>query len=223
MSCTIVLFGCLENEVKIGPSGKTRTARYIPVRQLTGMRTGRYRAVPLRSGVDEEEEEKKKKKKRRRSTSHRPSDDSARGSPASHRCQRCPSTVAACAALTPSPAGFFLPTRERVRGDVADPRADRRCPSDVAACVALQHEFFSPRAGKSSRRQVADAALVSWFDPADGTGLACLSRSTVWPESFSPICSWLAGKPASTVPVSGSLDARSLNNASPEDNEKTMA
>ncbi|RRT57361.1 hypothetical protein B296_00038616 [Ensete ventricosum] len=131
--------------------GKTRTARYIPVRQLTGTRTGRYRAVPLRSGVDEEEEEKKKKKKRRRSTSHRPSDDSARGSPTSHRCQRCPSAVAACAALTPSPAGFFLPMRERVRGDVADPRADRRCPSDVAACVALQHEFFSPRAGKSSR------------------------------------------------------------------------
>ncbi|RZR82655.1 hypothetical protein BHM03_00009109 [Ensete ventricosum] len=31
--------------------GKTCTARYIPVRQLTGMRTGRYRAVPLRSVV----------------------------------------------------------------------------------------------------------------------------------------------------------------------------
>ncbi|RWV87262.1 hypothetical protein GW17_00050761, partial [Ensete ventricosum] len=30
---------------------KTRTARYIPVQQLTGMRTGRYRTVPLRSTV----------------------------------------------------------------------------------------------------------------------------------------------------------------------------
>ncbi|RWV95701.1 hypothetical protein GW17_00041652 [Ensete ventricosum] len=29
-------------------SGKARTARYIPVRQLTGTRTGRYRAVPLK-------------------------------------------------------------------------------------------------------------------------------------------------------------------------------
>ncbi|RZS01753.1 hypothetical protein BHM03_00031661 [Ensete ventricosum] len=30
----------------IRPVGKARTARYIPVRQLTGMRTSRYRAVP---------------------------------------------------------------------------------------------------------------------------------------------------------------------------------
>ncbi|RZS13732.1 hypothetical protein BHM03_00045358 [Ensete ventricosum] len=33
-------------------SGKTRTARYIPVWQMTGTRTGRYQAVPLRSIVD---------------------------------------------------------------------------------------------------------------------------------------------------------------------------
>ncbi|RRT41906.1 hypothetical protein B296_00055468, partial [Ensete ventricosum] len=62
--------------------GKTRTAWYIPVRQLTGTRTGRYRAVALRSAVDgrfsssmvdfrrlrpiEEEKGKKKKRKRRR-------------------------------------------------------------------------------------------------------------------------------------------------------------
>ncbi|RWW12484.1 hypothetical protein GW17_00023848 [Ensete ventricosum] len=32
-------------------TGKTRTARCIPVRQLTGTRTDRYRAVPLRSSV----------------------------------------------------------------------------------------------------------------------------------------------------------------------------
>ncbi|RWW31658.1 hypothetical protein GW17_00003716 [Ensete ventricosum] len=32
-------------------SGKTHIARYIPVRQLTGTWTGRYRAVPLRSAV----------------------------------------------------------------------------------------------------------------------------------------------------------------------------
>ncbi|RWW09121.1 hypothetical protein GW17_00027406, partial [Ensete ventricosum] len=32
--------------------GKIHTARYIPVRQLIGTRTGRYRAVPLRSTVD---------------------------------------------------------------------------------------------------------------------------------------------------------------------------
>ncbi|RZS02828.1 hypothetical protein BHM03_00032916 [Ensete ventricosum] len=31
--------------------GKARTARYIPVRQLTDTRTGRYRAVPLKSIV----------------------------------------------------------------------------------------------------------------------------------------------------------------------------
>ncbi|RRT38112.1 hypothetical protein B296_00037982 [Ensete ventricosum] len=31
--------------------GKTCTARYIPVRQLTGTRTGRYRAVLLRSVI----------------------------------------------------------------------------------------------------------------------------------------------------------------------------
>ncbi|RWW37819.1 hypothetical protein BHE74_00057011, partial [Ensete ventricosum] len=34
------------------PSGKTRTARYIPVWQLTGTWTGRYRAVALRSAVN---------------------------------------------------------------------------------------------------------------------------------------------------------------------------
>ncbi|RWV96833.1 hypothetical protein GW17_00040428 [Ensete ventricosum] len=33
-------------------SGKIRIARYIPVRQLTGTRTDRYRVVPLRSIVD---------------------------------------------------------------------------------------------------------------------------------------------------------------------------
>ncbi|RWW30338.1 hypothetical protein GW17_00005091 [Ensete ventricosum] len=33
-------------------TGKARTARYILVRQLIGMRTGRYRAVPLKSIVD---------------------------------------------------------------------------------------------------------------------------------------------------------------------------
>ncbi|RWW16574.1 hypothetical protein GW17_00019542 [Ensete ventricosum] len=75
-------------------SGKTHTARYIPVRRLT---------------EEEEEKKKKKKKKRRRSTSRGPSSDSARGSPTSRCCPRCPSTVAA--------RGFFLPTRERVRGD----------------------------------------------------------------------------------------------------------
>ncbi|RZS16294.1 hypothetical protein BHM03_00048266, partial [Ensete ventricosum] len=111
------------------PSG---TAQYIPVRQLTG--TGRYRkdrpsavdfghrrsisavdgrfppsTVDLRrnrpSMAEEEEKKKKKKKKRRRSTSHRPSGDSARGSPASRRCPRCPSAVTARIALAPSSTG----------------------------------------------------------------------------------------------------------------------
>ncbi|RZS27232.1 hypothetical protein BHM03_00060669 [Ensete ventricosum] len=76
-------------------SGKTRTARYIPVWQLTGTWTGRYRAVPLRSAVGgrfkekttvggrlRKKKERRRKRKRRRSTSHRPSGDSARGSPA---------------------------------------------------------------------------------------------------------------------------------------------
>ncbi|RWV87448.1 hypothetical protein GW17_00050553 [Ensete ventricosum] len=79
--------------------GKTRTARYIPVRQLTGTRTGRYWAVPLRSTVDSRFSPSMVDFRRLR--------------------RRCPSTVAARAALAPSPpAGFFLPTQERVRGDV---------------------------------------------------------------------------------------------------------
>ncbi|RWV88007.1 hypothetical protein GW17_00049948 [Ensete ventricosum] len=63
------------------PSGKARTTQYVPVRQLTGTQTGRYRAVPLKSVVDgrlrekstvggrlrkkreEEEEEEEEKKK----------------------------------------------------------------------------------------------------------------------------------------------------------------
>ncbi|RZS25772.1 hypothetical protein BHM03_00059023 [Ensete ventricosum] len=85
--------------------------------------TGRY--GPYRS---KEEEEKKKKKKRRRSTSHRPSGDSARGSPASRRHPRCPSAIAACVALAPSPVGFF-----------------------------------SPHAGESSRRQIADVSSLICF------------------------------------------------------------
>ncbi|RWW08001.1 hypothetical protein BHE74_00022563, partial [Ensete ventricosum] len=76
------------------PSGKTRIARYIPVRQLIGMQIDGWRSI---------EGEKGQKKKRRRSTLHRPSDNSARGSPASRRCLRCPSVVAACAALAPLP------------------------------------------------------------------------------------------------------------------------
>ncbi|RWV99982.1 hypothetical protein GW17_00037080 [Ensete ventricosum] len=35
------------------PSGKAHTARYIPIRKLTGTRTSRYRAVPLKSTVSE--------------------------------------------------------------------------------------------------------------------------------------------------------------------------
>ncbi|RWW67088.1 hypothetical protein BHE74_00025494, partial [Ensete ventricosum] len=56
----------------------------------------------IQYGVEQEEE---KKKKKRRSTSRRPSNDSARGSPASRRCPRRPRVI-------------FLPMRERVRGDV---------------------------------------------------------------------------------------------------------
>ncbi|RZS01082.1 hypothetical protein BHM03_00030880 [Ensete ventricosum] len=37
---------------KIKATGKTRIARYIPVRQLTGTWIGRYRAVALGSAVD---------------------------------------------------------------------------------------------------------------------------------------------------------------------------
>ncbi|RWW89517.1 hypothetical protein BHE74_00001535 [Ensete ventricosum] len=64
-------------------------------------------------GVEEEEEKKKKKRRRRRSSSHRPSGDSARGSPASRCCPRCPSAIAACVALAPSPAGES--SRRRMR------------------------------------------------------------------------------------------------------------
>ncbi|RZS28166.1 hypothetical protein BHM03_00061727 [Ensete ventricosum] len=55
---------------KIKATGKIRTARYIPVRQLT--------EIDCRRSI-EEEKGKKKKKKRRRSTSHRRSGDSAKG------------------------------------------------------------------------------------------------------------------------------------------------
>ncbi|RWW72895.1 hypothetical protein BHE74_00019267 [Ensete ventricosum] len=57
------------------PSGKAHTARYIPIRQLTGTRTSRYRAVPLKSTVsgqlrkkreEEEEEENKKEEKEKK-------------------------------------------------------------------------------------------------------------------------------------------------------------
>ncbi|RWW24249.1 hypothetical protein GW17_00011475 [Ensete ventricosum] len=85
--------------------GKTCTAWYIPVRQLTDTRTGRYRAVPLRAAVSD---------RFRPSTSRRPG----------VACE----LVAARAALAPSPpAGFFLPTRERVRcDDEALPRSSAR-------------------------------------------------------------------------------------------------
>ncbi|RWV78211.1 hypothetical protein GW17_00060852 [Ensete ventricosum] len=78
-SCTIL-------KLSVSRCGKTRTAWYIPKEEEE----------------EEEEEEKKKKKKRRRSTSHCPSSDSARGSPASRRCS---SAVAARVALASSPVG----------------------------------------------------------------------------------------------------------------------
>ncbi|RWW22513.1 hypothetical protein GW17_00013283 [Ensete ventricosum] len=80
---------------------KTRTARYIPVRQLTGTRTDRYRAVPLRSAVGGR------------------FPPSMVGFCRLRRC--CPSAIAARAALALSPpAGFFLPMRERVQGDITE-------------------------------------------------------------------------------------------------------
>ncbi|RWW75112.1 hypothetical protein BHE74_00016884 [Ensete ventricosum] len=129
------------------PSGKTRTG-YIPVRQLTDTRTDRYWAIPLRSAVneidhrrsiEEENEKKKKKKKKRRSTSHCPSGDSARGSPASRRCPRYPSTVAAHVALAPKKKK--RKRRSRIGGEV--PRtalvatAPGSRPRAVAARAAL--------------------------------------------------------------------------------------
>ncbi|RWW21601.1 hypothetical protein GW17_00014242 [Ensete ventricosum] len=121
--------------------GKTRTARYILVRQLTGTRIDRYRVVPLRSAVGDRFrpstvnfhrrwsvsavcsrfKEKstvsgrlRKKKERRR-----------RGVPravlAATLLGGRPRSVAARVALASSPpAGFLLPTWERVRGDVED-------------------------------------------------------------------------------------------------------
>ncbi|RRT54961.1 hypothetical protein B296_00026935 [Ensete ventricosum] len=52
---------------------RSRTARYIPVRQLTGTWIGRYRAVPLKSAIGGrlKKKRKRRKKKRRRSTSRR--------------------------------------------------------------------------------------------------------------------------------------------------------
>ncbi|RWW31343.1 hypothetical protein GW17_00004029 [Ensete ventricosum] len=44
--------------------------------------------------------------------------------------------------------------RERVRGDIADPRAGRRCPRCPSGIAAGQRGFFSPHAGESSRRHI---------------------------------------------------------------------
>ncbi|RWW28703.1 hypothetical protein BHE74_00053575 [Ensete ventricosum] len=61
-------------------SGKTHTARYIPVRQLTDMRTeiDHQRSVEEEKGKKKKKKKKKKKRRMRRSTSRRPSGDSAR-------------------------------------------------------------------------------------------------------------------------------------------------
>ncbi|RWW20028.1 hypothetical protein GW17_00015887 [Ensete ventricosum] len=53
----VVRSDVLEEEVlttkkKMTRCGKARTVRYIPVRQLIGMRTGRYRAVLVKATVD---------------------------------------------------------------------------------------------------------------------------------------------------------------------------
>ncbi|RWW33084.1 hypothetical protein GW17_00002224 [Ensete ventricosum] len=53
--------------------GTTRYGQYLPVRQVTGMRTARYRAVPPK--IDRRrsiEEEKEEEKKRRRNNTRRP-------------------------------------------------------------------------------------------------------------------------------------------------------
>ncbi|RWW42438.1 hypothetical protein BHE74_00052018, partial [Ensete ventricosum] len=51
--------------------GKARTAWYVPVRQLTSTRTGRYHYRPIKGEIDcrwsiEEEKGKRKKKKKRK-------------------------------------------------------------------------------------------------------------------------------------------------------------
>ncbi|RZS14548.1 hypothetical protein BHM03_00046248, partial [Ensete ventricosum] len=53
-SSNLIKHGYLTRSRSVGPGvfGKARTARYIPVRQLTDTRTGRYQAVALRSTVD---------------------------------------------------------------------------------------------------------------------------------------------------------------------------
>ncbi|RWW46049.1 hypothetical protein BHE74_00048048 [Ensete ventricosum] len=88
--------------------GKARTARYVPDRQLTGTRTGRYQAVPLKSAVGGRLREKstvdnrlrkkkgrKKKKRKRRNTS-----------PVRPRVTRAPSPPAS----PRRPRATFLPT-----------------------------------------------------------------------------------------------------------------
>ncbi|RRT51598.1 hypothetical protein B296_00033113, partial [Ensete ventricosum] len=94
------------------PSGKAHTARYIPVRQLTGTRTNRYRAVPLKSTVgdrlrkkreeEEEEEENKKEEKEKKKKEEEEKYLAARGSPTSHRRPR-------------RSRATFLPVRETFR------------------------------------------------------------------------------------------------------------
>ncbi|RRT44071.1 hypothetical protein B296_00055969, partial [Ensete ventricosum] len=117
-------------------AGKTRTARYIPVRQLTGTRTGRYRAVPLRSAIggrfrpstvdfrlDGRFKEKstvggrlrKKKERRRRGGGEVPRATLA-ATPLGDR-PRCPSAVAARGFFSPHTGIRCLPTWERVRCD----------------------------------------------------------------------------------------------------------
>ncbi|RWW68988.1 hypothetical protein BHE74_00023442 [Ensete ventricosum] len=75
------------------PGGSTKIGR----RRSISVVDGRFppSAVDLRRRRRGKEEEEEKKKNKKRSTSRCPSNDSARGSPASRRHPRCPSAIAA--------------------------------------------------------------------------------------------------------------------------------
>ncbi|RWW71795.1 hypothetical protein BHE74_00020444 [Ensete ventricosum] len=124
-SSNLIKHGYLTRSRSVGPGvfGKAHTARYIPVRQLTDTRTGRYQAKSTVSG------RLRKKKERRRGKEEEEEEEEKYLAPPGGR----PRSVAARVALATSPpAGSFLPMRA-VHTDPSGYRyADRPLPDGTA-------------------------------------------------------------------------------------------
>ncbi|RWV83418.1 hypothetical protein GW17_00054978 [Ensete ventricosum] len=126
-----------------------RYGGYIPVRQVTGTRTARYRAVP--SKIDRrrsiEEEKGKKKRKRKKKKRGRKNTSPAPSSPA---CRRRP--WVACA------RSLFLPREETDRGDGCILRL-KGCPKDVLGGDSKLVGFRWVKEKKKDKGALADFSL----------------------------------------------------------------